>query len=67
MSKTENHKPITEKLSDLEASVEWFYGDEFSLDQAIGKYQAAVNLSKEIEADLDELQNQVEVLADFTK
>lgn len=62
-----NQKPITEKLAELDTAVEWFYGEEFQLDQALDKYKAAVALSKEIETDLAELQNEVEVLADFTK
>lgn len=66
MSKTET-KTLTERINQLEAAIEWFYGEEFVIDEAIAKYQAAVKLSEEIEADLSKLQNQVEVLADFTK
>lgn len=58
---------ITEKLAQLDQAVEWFYGDDFSLDQALGKYQSAVNLAKETEKDLAEMKNKVEILDDFTK
>lgn len=58
---------ITEKLSQLDAEVEWFYGDDFSLDQALDKYQSAVKLAQEVEKDLAEMKNKVEVLEDFTK
>lgn len=58
---------ITEKLAALDTAVEWFYGDDFSLDQALDKYQSAARLAKEVEHDLAELKNQVEVLEDFTK
>lgn len=58
---------ITEKLTQLDQAVEWFYSDDFSLDQALDKYQAAINLAKEAEKDLAEMKNKVEVLEDFTK
>lgn len=58
---------LTEKLAQLDVDVEWFYGDDFSLDQALTKYQAAVDLATEVKTDLAELKNQVEVLEDFTK
>lgn len=64
----ENKQPtITEKLTQLDQAVEWFYGDDFSLDQALSKYQSAVNLAKSVEKDLTEMKNKVEVLEDFTK
>lgn len=66
MSQTANQS-ISNKIATLDQDVEWFYGDDFSLDQAVDKYQAAIKLAQEIEHDLSELKNQVEVLADFTK
>ena len=66
MSQTAN-KSISNKIATLDQAVEWFYGDDFTLDQAIEKYQSATRLAREIEQDLSELKNQVEVLADFTK
>ena len=63
-----NDQPsISQKLAELDATVEWFYGDDFSLDEALDKYQSATNLAKEIEKDLSEMKNKVEVLEDFTK
>lgn len=58
---------ITHKLARLDQAVEWFHSDEFSLDQAIAKYQSAAALAHEIEHDLTELKNQVAVIADLTK
>ncbi len=58
---------ISSKISKLDQTVEWFYGEDFTLDQALEKYQSATNLAKEIKQDLSTLKNQVEVLADFTK
>jgi len=64
----ETTKPtITEKLTQLDQAVEWFYSDDFSLDQALDKYQSAVKLARETEKDLAEMKNKVEVLEDFTK
>lgn len=59
---------INQKIAQLDEAVEWFYGEDFSLDQASAKYTAAAKLAKEIEADLLELKNQIEVIdKDFTK
>lgn len=69
MSKTENTKPtITQKIGQLNQAVEWFYGDDFSLENATEKYQAAITLATEIEKDLKDLKNKITVLdQDFTK
>ncbi|MBR0431942.1 exodeoxyribonuclease VII small subunit [Candidatus Saccharibacteria bacterium] len=67
MSKTDD-KTINQKIEQLNAEVEWFYGDDFSLDQATEKYQASIELAKEIESDLENLKNKITVLSeDFTK
>ena len=42
--------------------VDWFYSDEFSLDDAEEKYRKAMELSAEIENDLDNLENKIEVI-----
>lgn len=67
MSKNVAKSSIEAKMKQLDESVEWFYGEDFSLDQALQKYQDANQLAQEISKDLSELKNQVEVLADFTK
>lgn len=58
---------IETKIKELDKSVEWFYGDDFSLDEALRKYQDAQKLAKNIEKDLAELKNQVEVVANFAQ
>lgn len=58
---------ISQKLARLDQAVAWFHSDDFSLDQALTKYQAAADLARTIEHDLDELKNQVSVIADLTK
>lgn len=60
-------KSIEKCIAELDQQTEWFYSDDFSLDQALEKYQAATKLAQEIDQDLTLLKNQVEVLADFTK
>ena len=61
-------KSITDKIAELEQATEWFYSDDFKLEQASEKYEAAIKLEKEIEKDLAELKNKIEVIEkDFTK
>ena len=59
---------INQKLEQLEQQSEWFYGEDFSLEQAAEKYQAAATAAKEIESDLSEIKNQIEIIdRDFSK
>lgn len=67
MSKTEDKKTITKKMAELDQLVEWFYGEDFELDEAIAKYEQAMKAAEAIKADLAKLKNKVEVIGDFTK
>ena len=59
---------LNQKITKLDSEVEWFYSDEFKLEDAAKKYQSAVALAKDIEKDLSELKNEIEVLSeDFSK
>ena len=59
---------LNQKIEKLDSQVEWFYSDDFKLEEATRKYREAVQLAKEIEKDLDELKNEITVLAeDFSK
>ena len=59
---------ITDKITKLNELTQWFYSDEFNLDEAEQKYEEAANLAKEIEADLNALKNRIEVIdKDFSK
>jgi exonuclease VII small subunit len=61
-------KTISDKISELKTSVEWFYSDDFKLEEASEKYKALTTLAKEIEGDLDSLKNEIEVIEkDFSK
>ena len=65
---SENKLSLNQKIEQLDSQVEWFYSDEFKLDEATDKYKQAVTLAKEIEKDLVELRNEIEVLSeDFSK
>ncbi|MBR2998586.1 exodeoxyribonuclease VII small subunit [Candidatus Saccharibacteria bacterium] len=61
-------KTLNQKLAELEESTEWFYSEEFNLDEAVKKYKEAIKLAKDLEKDLENLKNEVEVLSqDFSK
>lgn len=65
---TEEKMSLNQKIEKLDAEVEWFYSDDFRLEDATEKYKQTVKLAKEIEKDLDGLKNEIEVLAeDFSK
>ena len=61
-------KSLNAKIAELDKKVEWFYSDEFKLEEATDKYKEAVKLAKDIEEDLTNLKNEIEVLSeDFSK
>ncbi len=65
---SENKLTLNQKIEKLDTEVEWFYSDDFRIDEAIEKYKGAAKLAKEIEADLEKLKNEIEVLEeDFSK
>ncbi|MBQ9484654.1 exodeoxyribonuclease VII small subunit [Candidatus Saccharibacteria bacterium] len=61
-------KTISEKMAELDKDTDWFYSDEFNLDEAVEKYKKAIKIAEELQKDLSDLQNEVEVLSqDFSK
>jgi exonuclease VII small subunit len=61
-------KNVSEKIDELKTGVEWFYSDDFKLEDASEKYKALTALAKEIEKDLGELKNEIKVIEeDFSK
>ncbi|MBR6098069.1 exodeoxyribonuclease VII small subunit [Candidatus Saccharibacteria bacterium] len=61
-------KSISDKIAELKEGVDWFYSDDFKLEDASDKYKALTGLAKEIEKDLDELKNEIKVIdEDFSK
>ncbi|MDO4612352.1 MAG: hypothetical protein Q4B29_02760 [Candidatus Saccharibacteria bacterium] len=62
------NKSLNQKIEELDKKVEWFYSDDFKLEEATENYKAAAKLAKEIEGDLLNLKNEIEVLTeDFSK
>lgn len=61
-------KNISDKIDELKTGVEWFYSDDFKLEDASEKYKTMTELAKEIEKDLAELKNEIKVIEeDFSK
>ena len=59
---------ISERIEKLKTGVDWFYSDDFRLDEASAKYKDLTLLAKEIEKDLQELKNEINVIEeDFSK
>lgn len=55
---------INQKIEKLNKEVEWFYGEDFSLEKATEKYKKSIKLTKEIEKDLNDLKNEIEILSE---
>lgn len=55
---------INQKIAQLDKDIEWFRGEGFSLDEAATKFKSAVNLAKDIETDLNNLENEITILAE---
>ena len=56
------NKSLNQKIEELNKEVEWFYSDDFKLEEAISKYEETTKLAKDLEKDLNELKNKIEVL-----
>ena len=60
-------KSVGAKIEQLNQNLEWFYCDDFKLEDAAKKYQEAAELAKDIEKELETLKNQIEVISkDFS-
>ncbi len=61
-------KTINEKIQDLQGGMAWFDSEDFALEKAGEKYKELTALAKDIEKDLNELKNEINVIAeDFSK
>lgn len=59
---------LNQKIAKLDEEVEWFYSDDFKLEEAVEKYKGALDLANAIKKDLENLKNEIEVLSeDFSK
>lgn len=61
MSKQSN-ETITQKLARLDDMVAWFESDEFVLEEAMERFEAAKKLADEIDESLKTLKNEIVVL-----
>ncbi|HRJ06554.1 MAG TPA: exodeoxyribonuclease VII small subunit [Candidatus Saccharibacteria bacterium] len=59
---SEKSKTIEDKMNELRAMVAWFENDDFAIEQAGAKFEAAAKLAKDIEKDLSEMKSTVNVL-----
>ena len=53
---------ISKRMEELEEKMNWFKGDEFTLDEAAERYAEAEKMAGEIEEILMEMQNSVELI-----
>ncbi len=59
---------LSEKIAELDQAVDWFYGEQFSLAEALDRYESAAKLAKSIETDLKTLKNRITVIEkDFSE
>ena len=56
------NKTISEKTAELTKLVEWFDGEDFSLEAALDKYKEAEKLATDIEKDLKTLKNDIQIV-----
>lgn len=61
MSKQEQ-TDISAKIIKLNQYVEWFEGDDFTLEVSIEKFNEAKKLADEIQADLNDFKNKITVV-----
>lgn len=64
-SSAKSRSTLDARIKQLEAETEWFYSDDFTLDEALTRYKSALKLAQGIEADLAQLKNDIEVIADL--
>ena len=63
-----DNKTLSKKIKALEEGTNWFYSEDFNLDEAGQRYEALIKSAKELQGDLDKLKNKIEILnEDFSK
>lgn len=58
----QSNSTTSEKIEKLEALLAWFESEEITIEEALVKYEQALQLSKELEAQLTNAKNKVEVI-----
>lgn len=59
---TKNNQSISDKIAKLDELVRWFDSEEFVLDQAIERFEAAKQLADDVTQDLVQLKNDITVI-----
>lgn len=59
---SQKNETIAEKLEKLEQLLAWFESEEITVEEALKKYEEALQLSKELESQLKNAKNQIEVV-----
>ncbi len=63
-----NDMTIEEMMTELNAQMAWFHGDDFKLEEAKERFVRARQLANDIETVLAEMKNEIEVLGkDFSR
>ncbi len=61
-------KNVSDKIAELKEGVDWFYSDDFKLEESSAKYKMLTDLAKEIERDLTDMKNEIKIIEeDFSK
>lgn len=61
-------KTLNQRIKELEEKIDWFYSDDFNLEEAAKRYKDATALAKGLQEDLEKLKNEIEALKeDFSK
>lgn len=53
---------VAEKMEQLDALLAWFESEEITVEEALVKYEEALELSQQLEQQLKTAKNQVEVI-----
>lgn len=61
---SKNDATIQDKMKQLDELLVWFNGDDFVLEQASDKLKKAKSLADDIEASLDSLENEINIIKD---
>ena len=59
---SEKSKTVQQKMAELNESVAWFQGEDFTLEAAVDKFEQAEKLAAEIEQDLVKLKTDISVV-----
>lgn len=63
MATSKHHKTYQQLSDELNKLIEWFEGDKVNLDEAVEKYEQAMNLLKQMEDHLKLAENKVKKIS----